>query len=217
MADDAAAPAGSLKDLPSTGIAPSVPADEDIGDTADFDAEALDDSSGDDHAGRSGRGSLSTTGQALIVGVVAVVALAALCGWLGFRAHESHHAQQRRDSFLEAGRQGAINLTTIDFVDADTDVQRILDSATGTFFDDFSKRSQPFVDVVKQTRSTSVGTVTAAGIESETDDGAQVLVAVSVKTSNAGGDDQQPRAWRMRVSVQSVGELPKVSNVEFVP
>jgi len=43
------------------------------------------------------------------------------------------------------------------------------------------------------------------------------LVAVTVKTSNAGAPEQAPRAWRMRISVQKVGDEAKVSNVEFVP
>jgi Mce-associated membrane protein len=119
--------------------------------------------------------------------------------------------------FLQVGRQGAINLTTIDWQHADTDVERILNSATGTFFDDFSKRSQPFIDVVKQAQSTSVGTVTEAGVESVTGDSAQVLVAVSVKTSNIGAPEQKPRSWRMRINVQRVGDEAKISNVGFVP
>jgi Mce-associated membrane protein len=112
---------------------------------------------------------------------------------------------------------GALNLTTVSNTEADADVQRILDSATGTFYDDFQKRSRPFVDVVKQVQATSVGTVTAAGLESQGGDQAQVLVAVSVKTRTADGADQQPRLWRMRISVQKIGDGAKVSNVEFVP
>ena len=155
--------------------------------------------------------------QALVVGIAVVTALAALVGWLGFRAYQSHSADQQRSLFLQVGRQGAINLTTIDWQHADTNIARILNSATGTFFDDFSKRSQPFIDVVKQAQSKSVGTVTEAGLESETANDAQVLVAVTVKTSIASAPEQNPRAWRMRVSVQKVGEDVKVSNVEFVP
>jgi Mce-associated membrane protein len=119
--------------------------------------------------------------------------------------------------FLQVGRQGALNLTTIDWQHAEGDVQRILDSATGTFYDDFQKRSQPFVEVVKQAQSKSVGSIAEAGVESISGDSAQVLVAVTVKTSNAGAPDQAPRAWRMRISVQKVGDEAKVSNVEFVP
>jgi Mce-associated membrane protein len=154
---------------------------------------------------------------ATIAGLVAVVVLAGLTGWLGFRAYKSHQADEQRKLFLEVGRQGALNLTTIDWQHADADVQRIVDSATGTFYDDFQKRAQPFVEVVKQAQSKSVGTIAEAGLESESNDGAQVLVAVTVKTSNAGAPDQPPRAWRMRISVQKVGNEAKVSNVEFVP
>ena len=154
---------------------------------------------------------------ALIAGLVVVVALAALTGWLGFRAYQSHRADQQRNLFLQVGRQGVLNLTTIDWQEADADVKRILDSATGTFYDDFHNRSAPFIEVVKQAKSKSVGTVTEAGLESESDSAAQVLVAVSVKTSNAGAAEQEPRAWRMRISVQKVGADAKVANVEFVP
>jgi Mce-associated membrane protein len=115
------------------------------------------------------------------------------------------------------GRQGALNLTTISYTEADADVARILDSATGTFHDDFQKRSQPFIEVVKQAQSKTEGTVTAAGLESVKGDSAQVLVAVSVKTTNAGAPEPQPHAWRMRIDVQKVDDGVKVSNVGFVP
>jgi Mce-associated membrane protein len=154
---------------------------------------------------------------AVIVGLVIVVTLAALAGWLGIRSQQSHQAAEQRQLFLQAGRQGAINLTSIDWQHVDGDVQRILESATGAFHDDFSKRSQPFVEVVKQAQSKSVGAVNEAGVESEAGNEAQVLVAVTVKTSTAGAAEQRPRSWRMRISVQMVGDEPKVSNVVFVP
>jgi Mce-associated membrane protein len=165
----------------------------------------------------SGKPRRSHLRLATLIGLVVVVALAALVGWLGYRTYQSHQAEQQRALFVQVGRQGALNLTTIDFQHADADVQRILDSATGTFHDDFAQRSKPFVDVVKQAQSKSVGTVTEAGLESENGDQGQVLVAVAVKTSNVGAAEQAPRAWRMRISVQKVGVEAKVSNVEFVP
>ena len=155
--------------------------------------------------------------RAMLVGLAVVVALAALLGWWGFRAHQSHQAQAQRSQFVQSARQGALNLTTIDWQRADADVQRILGSATGQFYDDFAKRSQPFIELVKQAKSTSVGTVSEAGLESQTADTAQVLVAVSVTTSYAGAPQPNPHAWRMRISVQRLGDQVKVSNVEFVP
>jgi Mce-associated membrane protein len=182
-------------------------------DSADYDEEAAD----EDAAPPKPR--MSHLRLATIAGLVLVVALAGLTGWLGFRTYQSHQADEQRKLFLQVGRQGALNLTTIDWQQADANVQRILDSATGTFYDDFEKRSKPFVEVVKQAQSKSVGTIAEAGLEpnSITDNGAQVLVAVTVKTSNAGAPEQAPRAWRMRISVQKVDDGAKVSNVEFVP
>lgn len=210
MADDAAA-AGEL-----TG-SPLPPTDSDQHTQPDTEAtgsQGFDDGveTPDVH-----RRSTSPLRAAALVGAVYVVALAVLVGWLGFRTYQSHQAQQQRELFLQVGRQAALNLTTIDWEHADADVQRVLNSATGGFYDDFSKRSQPFVDVVKQSKSKTVGTVTAAGVESESANNAQVLVAVTVKTSNAAAPQQDPRGWRMRLTVQKVGEGTKVSNVAFVP
>jgi Mce-associated membrane protein len=177
-------------------------------------------SAGDNADGAPGPPSTDTRSalwRATQLGLAAVVALAVLVGWLGFRANQSEQGQAQRSQFLQAARQTALNLTTIDWQKADLDVQRILDGATGEFHDEFAKRSQPFIDVVKQSRSTAVGTITEAGLESETAGTALVLVAVNVKTSNAGVPKQDSHAWRMRISVRQVGHQAKVSNVEFVP
>ncbi|MCX8557045.1 mammalian cell entry protein [Mycolicibacterium mucogenicum] len=154
---------------------------------------------------------------AAVLGLVLVVALSALVGWLVVRTHRATDVDERQSQIVQVARQGALNLTTIDWQRADADVQRILDSATGEFYDDFAKRSAPFIKVVKEAKSTSTGSITEAGLESEAGDSAQVLVAVAVKTSNVGAPEQQPREWRMRIAVQKVGDVMKVSNVEFVP
>ena len=233
MADDAAAPDGELNESTATEETSSAAEPEAGGsetaeaaktdtatdsdeDSADYAEEAADEQAADEAAAPA-RPWMSHLRLATIVGLVVVVLLAGLTGWLGFRTYQSKQADEQRKLFLQVGRQGALNLTTIDWQQADADVRRILDSATGTFYDDFQKRAQPFVEVVKQAQSKSVGTIADAGLESESDDGAQVLVAVQVKTSNAGAPEQAPRAWRMRISVQKLGDEAKVSNVEFVP
>jgi Mce-associated membrane protein len=154
---------------------------------------------------------------AWVASVLIVVVLGGLVGYLGYRGHQMQVAARQRELFLSVGRQAAINLTTISYTDAEADVARILDSATGTFHDDFQQRSQPFIDVVKRAQSTSQGNVTAAGLASVDGDRAQVIVAVSVKTANAGVPEQQPRGWRMRLDVEKVGDTAKVSDVAFVP
>ena len=155
---------------------------------------------------------------AAIAGLVLVLALGGLTGWLGYRAYESRQAEDLRNLFLQVGRQGALNLTTINHETAEADVQRVLDSSTGTFHDDFQKRADPFIQVVKQAQSKSEGNITEAGLEASDDNEGRVLVAVTVNTTNAGAPEQQPRSWRMRITVQKTGDNEaKVSNVEFVP
>jgi len=219
MADDAAAPEGELTE-PADGDE-SVAADESTADAQDeaADTSAAEVDSADDTDAAPTKKRMSHVGVSLIVGIVVVLALGGLTGWLGYNAYNSYRADEQRKLFLEVGRQGALNLTTIDWQHADADVQRILDSATGTFYDDFQKRAQPFMEVVKQAQSKSEGTIAEAGLEPQsiTANGAQVLVAVTVKTSNAGAPDQAPRAWRMRLTVQKVDGEAKVANVEFVP
>jgi Mce-associated membrane protein len=166
---------------------------------------------------RSFRSRWSVARQVLWAEITVVITLSALVGWLGYQAYEAHQANARIAQFVQVGRQGALNLTTIDWEHADADVERILASATGTFYDDFAQRSKPFIEVVKQTKSKTVGTITEAGLESASSDQAQVLVAVNVKTSLNGSPEQAPRSWRMRIAVQTQGDQMKVSNVEFVP
>jgi Mce-associated membrane protein len=159
---------------------------------------------------------LSRTGSALVASGLIVATLAGLSGWLGYRAYQSHEAQARQNLYVATARQGAVNLTTINYTQVDADVQRILDLATGAFRDDFEQRAKPFMEVVKAAQSKSEGTITDAGLESQRGDSAQVLVAVAVKSRTAGGEEA-PREWRMRIEVRSVGDDAKVSNVVFVP
>jgi Mce-associated membrane protein len=185
-------------------------------DIEEFEPEAAADDADGESAPPS-RKPIAPSLRATLFGVAMVVVLAGLVGWLGFRAHQSQQVQAQRSQFLQVARQGALNLTTIDWQHAEADVHRILDGATGEFYDDFAKRSQPFIEVLQKAQAKTVGTITEAGLESQTADSAQALVAVSVQTSNAGEQEPVPRAWRMRIDVQKVGGQVKVSNVGFVP
>ena len=236
MADDADATDGELTESSASeeksgAVEPESAVQEDSTAVVDKDAsadedasEAVDDSESadaeeptDEESAEPPKPPMSHVRLALIAGLVVVVALAGLTGWTGYRAYKAYQGEKERQLFLQVGRQGAINLTTIDWQNAEADVQRVLDSATGTFYDDFQNRSAPFIQVVKQAQSKSVGTIAEAGLESASSNEAQVLVAVTVNTSNVGAPEQQPRAWRMRLTVQKVGDEAKVSNVEFVP
>jgi Mce-associated membrane protein len=154
---------------------------------------------------------------ALIAGMVSGVLLAGLVGWLGFRAYEADNLEAQRNLFVQAARQGATNLLTVDYHHADADAQRILDSTTGKFHDSFARRKQSYIDHANRMRSEFVATATDAGLESRNGDQGKVLVAVTVKSSDPAQAQQEPQFWRIRVTVKKMGETAKVSDVVFVP
>ncbi len=154
---------------------------------------------------------------AMLTALSLMAVLVGVASWTGLQVYQSDQLSRRQERFVEAAQRGALNLTTIDFQHADADVRRILDSSTGAFHDEFAQHSDGFTDVVKKAQSRSQGTVTAAGMESSSNNQAQVLVAVQVSISDLTSSDQEPRSWRMRVTVDEIGKDIKVSNVEFVP
>lgn len=179
-------------------------------------ADEADQADRGDQAGPADDGPRPTR-RVLIAGLAVLAALVVLNGVLGYRDYQSRHADQVGSDMVEAAKQGAINLTTIDHERVDQDVQRILDSSTGSFRDDFAARAEPFSEAARRAQSKSVGTVTEAGLEEVSGDEGRVLVAMTVMTSNRGVPEQQPQGWRMRVTVIRVDDEAKVSKVEFVP
>jgi Mce-associated membrane protein len=146
-----------------------------------------------------------------------LIVLSGLTGWLGYRTYQARETRQLRALFLQVGRQGALNLTTISATEAEADMKRILDSSTGKFYEQVQKGSEQFVAMISQVQTKTEGTIADAGIESEQHDQAHVLVAVNVKSSNTAGSNQPSRTWRVRITVQQVDGAAKISDVEFVP
>ncbi|MFN8073696.1 MAG: mammalian cell entry protein [Mycobacterium sp.] len=150
------------------------------------------------------------------VGAAVLVLLAAATAMAGWRDVQTRRTDAAHAQMLAAGREGALALTNVDHTEVDRDVQRILDASTGAFYDDFAQRAETFKAAARKAQSTSVGTVREAGLESVDGDTAQVLVALSVMTSNRGEPAKQPTLWRTRVTVDKADDGFKVSSVEFV-
>jgi Mce-associated membrane protein len=121
--------------------------------------------------------------------------------------------------YAAAARQGVVTLTSLDFEHAKEGVHNILEVSTGTFKDDFLKMSGDFTNVVEQSKVISQGSVqaTAVDLDSLTDNGAVVLVASTSEVTNAAGAKQDPRKYRLIVTVTREGGQLKMSKVEFVP
>lgn len=149
--------------------------------------------------------------------LLAVVALGATSGVLlqqHLRFESTRDLEQR---YLQAARQSVLDLTTISASTVDDDVARVLERSTGTFRDQFGDRADDFVSVVQQADVQATGSITEAGIENADDHAASVLVAATSSVTNSSGAQEEPRIWRLRVTLDNAGESILVSDVEFVP
>jgi Mce-associated membrane protein len=148
--------------------------------------------------------------------ILAICGLLGASGWMLWHHHTVLAERQRSAAYIAAARQGVVNLTSLDFNKAKEDVQRVLDSATGEFRDDFQRRADDFASVVKDSKAVTQGSVAASAVESMGKDSAVVLVLANERVTNSAGAKDDPRAFRFRVSVVRDGDQLKISKVEFV-
>jgi Mce-associated membrane protein len=157
-----------------------------------------------------------------IAASVAIIIIVAALAGSGYMIKEHRDAVRQRQlerEFAAAARQGVVSLTSLDFNEAKQGVQRILDNSTGSFKDDFVKMADDFTKVVEQSKVISQGSVQAAAVDLDTmtNDSAVVLVASTSEITNAAGAKQDPRNYRLIVTVARDGGQLKISKVEFVP
>lgn len=166
---------------------------------------------------RPRRPKLSSVAAVLAV-VISLVAVGASVEMAVLHKHAVRERQQVAE-YAAAARQGVVTLTSLDFEHAKEGVQRIVEVSTGTFKDDFLKMADDFTNVVEQSKVVSQGSVQAAAVDldSMTDNSAVVLVASTSEVTNAAGAKQDPRKYRLIVTMTRDGGQLKMSKVEFVP
>nr|WP_241011213.1 hypothetical protein [Mycobacterium gordonae] len=185
-------------------------------------ADAAEDDSRETVAFGPGRRWLRRPKLSSVAAVLAVVVSLVAVGASAEMAVLHRHAVRERQQVAEytaAARQGVVTLTSLDFEHAKEGVQSIVEVSTGTFKDDFLKMADDFINVVEQSKVVSQGTVqaTAVDLDSMTDNSAVVLVASTSEVTNAAGAKQDPRKYRLIVTMTRDGGQLKMSKVEFVP
>ncbi|OBH22189.1 hypothetical protein A5692_07840 [Mycobacterium sp. E342] len=157
----------------------------------------------------------SVTWKAAVIVLICVFVAAS--GYMMWERHETTERNQRTANFIAGAKQSVVNMFSMDFNRAKEDVQRVIDSSTGQFRDDFQQRAKDFTTVVEQSKVVTQGTVNAAAVQSIEGNSALVLVAASSRISNAAGAKDEPRNWRLKVTVTDDGGQYKMSKLEFVP
>lgn len=160
---------------------------------------------------------LSLSAISKVATIILICAFVSASAYMLWQDRKATERSQRAANFIAGAKQGVVNMASLDFHRAKEDVQRLLDSSTGQFRDDFAQRANDFVTVVEQSEVVTQGTINAAAVESMDEHSALVLVAATSSITNAAGAKDEPRVWRLRVTVTEDGGQYKMSKLEFVP
>ncbi|CAN5459158.1 hypothetical protein BH11ACT7_BH11ACT7_28110 [soil metagenome] len=148
---------------------------------------------------------------------IAVLALIATSAFFLYQGRQADVLREHQAEFAEAARQGVVNLMSMDFNNAQADIQRVIDGTTGEFHDDFASSTNDFMTVMKESKVVTTASVNATAVETMSDNSAVVLVAATSQVANSVSMQANPRIWRLSVTVDRVDDQIKMSKVEFVP
>ncbi|MFN6542778.1 tetratricopeptide repeat protein [Mycolicibacterium nivoides] len=149
--------------------------------------------------------------------LIVIAALLGVSGWMIWHHRQAEHRQQMAAEYTAAARQTVVTLMSLDFNHAQDAVKNILDNSTGEFREDFEAQSKDFVKLAQDAKVVTEANVTAAAVDTMSDNNAVVLVAVNTQVTNTTGANKQPRPWRVAVDMVREGDQIKLSKVEFVP
>lgn len=156
-----------------------------------------------------------------VAATVAVLLIAALSGLTGYLVWQHRKAESERHHTAEysaAARQGVVNLMSMDYTKAKESVQRIIDDSTGKFKSNMEDSADDLVKALQDSKMSTKVTVNDAAVESMDAETAVVLVAATSHREgpDAPKEDQQPRVWRVVITLEHDNGQIKVSDVEFV-
>jgi Mce-associated membrane protein len=142
-----------------------------------------------------------------------VLAIVAVSRW-----QDQRQLEGVRQEALAAAKQAAVNFVSISDSTVDSDMQRIIDGATGDFKDQYVSNRATFKDQVVANKASSTGTVLRAAILSNDSDSAVVLVALDATVRNTGTPDGRLSHYRMQLSMARDADTGKwlVAQLDFV-
>lgn len=149
---------------------------------------------------------------------LAAVVLCALLAASGYMFQQHRAVERDRDSIAEysaVARQGVVNLMAINYNSAQADVQRVLDSTTGTFRQQFEDTSKDLVKALQDAKVVTEVNVTGVAVESMTANSAVVLVAATSQRGDPDPQKRDPRTWRAVVTLTRDSGQLKISQIDF--
>lgn len=154
---------------------------------------------------------------AYALGVLATGALIAATVFMVAQHRQAVDDRQEQAEFSAAAREAVVSLMSLDHTNAQDDVNRIIEKSTGQFKADFQAAAGDFVKISQESKVVTDVAVNATAVQKIDNGAADVLVAAASRVTNSSGAREQPRSWRLIVSLQREGDQIKMSKVEFVP
>jgi Mce-associated membrane protein len=189
---------------------------DDVDDVAEADAEpAVADEAVPPKRQRLRLPGLKAVAAGLVVLVIA--GLSSVTGWMLWEHRKATDERHQTAEYSAAARQGVVNLMSMDYTQAKESVQRIIDGSIGKFKNNFQDTSGDLIKALQDSKMITKVTVNDTAVEGMDDETATVLVAATSHREgpDAPKEDQQPRVWRMVVTLERDGGQIKLSDVEF--
>lgn len=124
--------------------------------------------------------------------------------------------EDERTAALQAAKQSALNLTSIDNEEFAEDVARVLEGSTGAFQADFESRSKDLESVLIENEVVAQGKVIEAGLVRSDARTATALVVVDSTVRNTAVPEGRVNTYRMRLELERVDGRWLTSMLEFV-
>ncbi|OCB46200.1 Mce protein [Mycobacterium vulneris] len=153
----------------------------------------------------------------IVSALVAVVLLAAVGGsaFLGWRIKQLQDTAAAGQAALEAARNYAVTLTTLDAKDIDKHYQQAFDGATGAFKDEYTQGSAQLRQVLIDNKATGKGIVIDSAVKSATKTKVDVLLFVDQSITNAVLTSPRIDRSRVQMTMDLVDNRWLASRVEI--
>lgn len=196
-----------VHDTETEGAEPSV--ESDAADVTETDAAAVE--SAEPPAAAKRR-----VGLAAVVCALLFTILVAALGFLGWRQYEQYRVNAASDAALQAAKDYAVVLTTLDAKNIDENYRKSLDGSTGEFKDAYSQGATQLRQVLIDNKASGTGIVVAAAVKSATPDKVEVLLFVDQSITNANNPSPRIDRNRIDMTMEKVGDRWLASRVEIL-
>jgi len=153
---------------------------------------------------------------AAAVGLLVLLTSLGTSLFLGWRAHHEHQLAAASQSALQAARDYAVLLTTLDAKHIDDNYRRSLEGATGEFKDAYSQGSAQLRQILIDNKASGSGVVIDAAVKSTDPHTVVVLLFVDQSVTNAARSSPRIDRNRIAMTMTLIGGRWLASRVEIL-